>query len=212
MNGQEQPTFEALVDWVDGRLDPQASARVAAELDADPPGATAAVRWLREFHQSALSLPLHQPPPIVGQNLAGYFARWSRARATLERPRLELTARLLFDSRLDLAPVGVRGAGDIEGDVHLAYTTDQADLVLDVHRLGGGVVRLDGQVLLTDPQLAPIFEARVSGPSGSLRTVDGDALGHFALDRVPEDVSELRVSNGDLVIVATLDLRNEDTD
>jgi hypothetical protein len=154
-------------------------------------------------------MPLHKPPPIIRQKLVGYFERWSQARATLDYPRLELNARLLFDSRLDLAPVGVRGPNDGEGIAHLAYTTDHADLVLDVSRVGGGMVRLDGQVLLTDDTQAHIFEAVVTGPSGTRRTIDGDALGRFCLVDVPEDASELRVTNGDMTMVLALDLRSE---
>ena len=195
---------------MEGRLDEATQAEVRDAAAQNDPETSAALRWIAGFAGVARAMPLHQPPPIVRQSLQGYFARWSRARATLDRPRVELPASLLFDSRLDLAPVGVRGADDAEGTVHLAYTTDQADLVLDVRRSGGGFVRLDGQVLLTDLDQAPIFEATAVGPSGRVRTVDGDALGNFSLADVPADTTEVRVTNGDLVIVAAVDLRDED--
>jgi hypothetical protein len=203
------PAFEVLVDWVEGRLDAGTSAEVSAAVIAGEPEATASVEWLQEFHQLARAMPLHRPPPLIRQNLSHYFARWSQARATLDRPRLELHASLLFDSRLDLAPVGVRGQNDVDGFVHLAYTTDHADIVLDVSRVGNGLVRLDGQVLLTDDTQDRIFEAAVTGPSGTRRTIDGDALGRFCLVDVPDDATELRVANGDLTIVLALDLRSE---
>lgn len=113
---------------------------------------------------------------------------------------------MLFDSRLDLVPVPVRGSGDGRGIVHLAYTTDQADVVLDVRRLGGRRVRLDGQVLTGNGQ-EPIFEAVAVTPDGPVRTVDGDELGRFCLPSVPDDATELRVTNGRLVVVAALSLR-----
>lgn len=202
--------FPLIVDWVEGRLDPTTAVGVSEAVTAGDHQTVAAVEWLREFHQLARAMPLHQPPPIIRQNLSRYFARWSKARATLDQPRLELNASLLFDSRLDLAPVGVRGPADSDECVHLAYTTDRADLVLDVSRVGGGDVRLDGQVLLTDRAQAPIFEAVVTSPSGTKRTVDGDALGQFCLVGVPEDATQLRVTNGDLAITVALDLRAED--
>lgn len=203
-----RPDFAELLDLVDGRLDPASAARTR-ELARGDSEATASLRWIAGFVESTRAMPLHQPPPIVRQGLQNYFARWSRARATLDRPRLEFPASLLFDSRLDLATVGVRGADDTEGIVHLAYTTDRADLVLDVRPLGAGLVQLDGQVLLTQPSTAPIFEATALGPQGALRTVDGDALGNFSLTGVPVDVTELRVSNGDLLIVAAVNLQDQ---
>jgi hypothetical protein len=203
--------FPILVDWVEGRLDPATAAGVSEAVRAGDPQATADVEWLRGFLDLAHEMPLHKPPPIISQNLCRYYGRWSRARATLDHPRLELNAILLFDSRLDLAPVGVRGPNDSEGFVHLAYTTDRADLVLDISLVGGRVARLDGQVLLTDDDQAPIFEAVAAGPSGARRTVDGDALGYFCLVDVPEDANELRVTNGEMAIVVPLDLRGEDS-
>ena len=170
----------------------------------------ASAEWLEEVMDLARAMPLHTPPPIIQQNLRRYFDRWSQARAALDRPKLELRAVLLFDSRLDLAPVGVRGSTDADGSVHLAYTTDHADLVLDVTRVGAGLVRLDGQVLLTEEGQAPIFEAAVIGPSGVRRTIDGDALGRFSLTDVTEDADELQVTNGEVTILAELDLRGQD--
>jgi hypothetical protein len=205
---QLTPDFEVLADWVEGRLDPKRSAEVS-EVVAGDREAAQSVEWLQEFHRLARVMPLHEPPPIIRQNLSGYFSRWSQARATLEHPRLELRASLLFDSRLDLAPVGVRGPSDLEGSVHLAYTTDHADLVLDVSPIGSGLVRLDGQVLLSDDTQPRIFEAVATGPSCSRRTIDGDALGRFCLADVPDDAGELRVTNGVLTMVVALDLRSE---
>ena len=203
------PDFEVLVEWVEGRLDAETSAEVSEAVMAGDLEATASVEWLQEFLVVADAMPLHKPPPVIRQNLLRYFARWSQARATLDHPRLELNARLLFDSRMDLAPVGVRGPNDVEGIAHLAYTTDHADLVLDVSPVGDGMVRLDGQVLLTDDTQDRIFEAVVTGPSGARRTIDGDALGRFCLVNVSDDASELRVTNGDMTIVLALDLRSE---
>ena len=65
-------------------------------------------------------------------------------------------------------------------------------------------------MLLTEESPAPIFEAAVNGPSGVRRTIDGDALGRFSLTEVTEDASELQVTNGEVTILAELDLRGED--
>ena len=164
-----------------------------------------AVDWLRGFLTTAAELPMHEPPPIVRQNLAQHFARWSRARAELDHQPPEVQARLLFDSRQDLALAGVRARSEPDA-VHLAYTSEAGDLLLDVYQLGSGLVRLDGQVLPAGPQEAPIFEASVAGPGFTVRTRDGDELGRFCLRDVPEARCQLSATNGLVVIVADLDL------
>ena len=195
-----------LLDWLEGRLDPGVADQVAAQVAAADERTRRTVEWLQGFLETASALPLHEPPPIVRQNLTQYFSRWSRARAELERRPRDVHIRLLFDSRQDLALAGVR-AGGSEGDAfHLVYTAEEGDLMVDVYRLGAGLVRLDGQMLLAQPQGAPIFEASVAGPGFTMRTMDGDELGRFSLRDVPESHCQLNATNGLITIVADLDL------
>jgi hypothetical protein len=194
-----------LLDWLEGRLDPATAGRVAARVAVADEQTRGTVDWLRGFLETARALPLHEPPPIVRQSLNQYFDSWHRARAELDRRPREIRARLLFDSRQDLALAGVRsGAADDEA-VHLVYRMDEGDLLVDAYRLGGGLVRLDGQVLLAEPQQAPVFEASVTSAGFTARTRDGDELGRFCLRDVPEGQCQLRVSNGLITIVADLD-------
>jgi hypothetical protein len=206
-----QPDFAILLDWVDGRLEPGVAAEVARQVAVADSGTRGTVEWLRRFRATAQALPLHDPPPVIRQNLVQYFARWSRARSLLEQGPVELRGILLFDSRRDVAMSSVRAAhlaDEVTPDevIHLAYRTDSADLVIDIRRLGGRRVRLDGQVLLAQPGAAPVFEAWISGSGFSARTVDGDGLGRFSLNQVPDTARHLRVSNGEFAIVVELDL------
>jgi len=198
--------FELLLDWLDGRLPEHRAEALEAAVPMAQPETQATVQWLHEFQVLARAMPLYEPPPVVGQHLRRHFRLWSRARAALNQPPAELTATLLFGSRLDLATAGVRGVDDQEHAAHLAYTCDRADLVLDITRNSDGGVRVDGQVLAAEDE-EPVFEAMVIGPRGVIRAVDGDELGRFCLPSVPDDATELRVMNGDLIIVAALDLR-----
>lgn len=200
------PSFATLVDWVDGRLPPSRAAAVADQVAAGDEQIQGAVRWLRRFIGTATSVPMHDPPPIVRQRLRQHFADWSAARAALDRPPQVLSAALVFDSRRDIALAGVR-AGDAEDEtIHLAYSTDAGDLVLDLVPTGAGLRRVDGQVLLPIDARARVFEATVEGPGFVLRTVDGDENGSFAIDGVPESAARLRASNGEIAIVADLEL------
>jgi hypothetical protein len=201
--------FKLLADWLDGRLPEHQAEAVRAAVPMAEPATQATVQWLHQFRILARAMPLSEPPPVVRQHLRRYFRLWSRARAALSQPPAQLIATLLFDSRLDLATAGVRGVDDQDSAAHLAYTSDRADLVLDLTRNGDGQVRVDGQVLAGEDE-EPVFEAMVVGPYGVIRTVDGDELGRFSLPSVPDDTTELRVTNGDLTIVAALDLRGSE--
>lgn len=204
--GRADPEFGTLLDWLEGRLDPDAAGRVEAAVAVAGPHTLATVAWLREFLETAAALPLREPPAIVRQSLIQYFCRWSRARAELGQRPLELRASLLFDSRQDLALAGVRSAAGSDEAVHLAYTAEAGDLLLDVYPDGPGKVRLDGQVLLAEPGEAPIFEASLAGAGSVIRTKDGDALGRFCLRGVPTARCELRASNGIVTLIADVRL------
>jgi hypothetical protein len=195
-----------LLDWLEGRLDLETGDRVAAHVAGTDERTRRTVEWLSGFLATARALPLHDPPPIVRQSLDQYFARWSRARAELGQQPREVRAQLLFDSRLDLAAAGVRAGASDDEAVHLVYTADEGDLLIDVYPLGPGSVRLDGQMLPTSPGEAPIFEASVAGPGFTVRTKDGDELGRFRLKDVPERQCQLRASNGLITVVADLNL------
>jgi hypothetical protein len=202
----DRPDFGTLLDWLEGRLDPAAAEQVAAQVAAADERTRRTVDWLRGFLVTAGALPLHEPPPIVRQSLKQHFARWSRARAELDQRPRDVHVRLLFDSRQDLAPAGVRAGTRDDDAVHLVYTAEEGDVLVDIYRRRPGSVRIDGQVLLAQPQEAPIFEASVAGAGFTVRTMDGDQLGRFCLRDVPERQCQLRATNGLITIVADLDL------
>jgi hypothetical protein len=107
---------------------------------------------------------------------------------------------------MDRPLVGVRGGADDEV-VHLAFQGETADLVLDLHPLAGDAVRIEGQVLPVGSDVAPIFEATATGPDLAVRAVDGDELGRFTLSPVPRTAQRLEAGNGEMLLVADLDLR-----
>ena len=199
-------SFATLLDWLEGRLDAAEAASVSARVVDGDRRTKATVHWLQGFLATARAFPAPEPPPIIRQNLRQHFLRWSKAQAALRvRPDL-VDASLLFDSRQDLALAGFRGGEDPDNAYHLAFTTDVADLVIDVRRIGDDRLRLEGQVLPGDPAAAPVFTAEVIGPHFRARTVDGDELGRFTLPEVPAGRCLLEVSNGETMLRAQLDL------
>lgn len=200
-----------LVDWVDGRLEPGDAERVA--LDVRAGRGTADIRWLRGFRRLARMMRLEEPPPVVRQNLRRELRRRLGHGPAGAR---EVTGRLLFDSRDQLAVAGLRTTDTDEG-VHVGFAAPGVELFVDVHPAAGpsphsDPVDLSGQVFVDRPTDAPVFEARVSGAGWTSRTLDGDALGRFDLTGLPSERCTLRVSNGELTMTVGLDLRRDDHD
>ena len=192
-----EPDFATLLDWVEGRLSTDAAANVARQVSVCGARTQATVHWLR-------SLSAQAPPAIVRQNLQQHFRRWALARAAEQRAPIGLTATLLFDSRQGLATLGTRHRG---ATFHLAFTTSEADLIIDVRRRRDHHVRLDGQVLLVRPTDAPVFRATtVQSPDHTVGMLDGDDLGRFTVTGVPAERCRLQLTNGEIVISADLDL------
>ena len=201
-----RPDMARLADWLEGRLSTDDARRVADAVEHGDAGLRAHLCWLQSFLDFAQALPLHRPPALTLQRLRQHFARWSKAREILEQPVPRIKVALVFDSRMDRPLVGVRGAPDDEV-VHLAFRGETADLVLDLHPLPGDAVRIEGQVLPLDLDVAPIFEATATGPGLDVRAVDGDELGRFTLTPVPLTADRIQAGNGEMVLVADLDLR-----
>ena len=206
LSDPDHPDMTRLADWLEGRLSTDDARRVADAVEHADARLRARVCWLQSFLDCAQALPLHLPPALVRQRLRQHFDRWSKAREILERPVSRIRVALVFDSRMDRPLVGVRGVAEDEV-VHLGYRGDTADLVLDLHPLPGDAVRIEGQVLPLGSDVEPIFEATASGPGLEVRTVDGDELGRFTLTPVPRTADRIQAGNGEMVLLADLDLR-----
>ncbi len=201
--------FELLADWIDDRLGPPEAAAVEAMV-AEAPELAAAATWLRKFERAAEELPLEDPPAIVGQRLRQYFDR-RNAGFVVPTPLPELCAEMVSDSRRDLAVSGVRAVGASDQTIQLAYRSSRADLVVDIHRLGRGRNRLDGQLLPTESGAARIAEVVAAGVGTEFTALNGDVLGRFCLADVPDGRYELRASNGEFVVIAEVAIEADPT-
>ncbi len=81
----ERPTFTNLVDFVEGRLEPGASAAIEQYLAAGDPDATATVEWMRTFLSVSAELSLETPPLRVRHYLRRQFDERSDTKLSLVR-------------------------------------------------------------------------------------------------------------------------------
>lgn len=207
-----RPPRGMAADWVEGRLAPDQAAR-AAELAGSDPDFRAEVAFVRMVVAAGRDLPLVEPPPVLRQRLRQSFQDWHRAPASRASRLLEVVASLVFDSRHQQLGLAVRGAGDGLGGqaVHLMWQCEVADLMVEARPTAAAdVVDLRGQVLLSHDSSSPVFTAEVVGPGRSVPSVDADDLGRFSIE-APRGVTALRVSNGEMTIVAELDLTTEES-
>lgn len=206
--GPPRPDFAVLADWLEGRLDAERADRVRAAVADGGPQVQSAVAWLQEFLRTVESVPGHPPPPLLRQRLRQHFQAWSEGRSGRPQQLVTIRATLVFDSRVDRPLAQVRGRAGTDG-VHLAFRSALADVVVDARMLGDGYARVEGQVLPVHDTRAGVFEATATGPRVTVRVVDGDELGRFAMSPLPLDRYALQVGNGEFALTADLDLRQD---
>ncbi|ANH39855.1 hypothetical protein I601_3449 [Nocardioides dokdonensis FR1436] len=207
-----RPALRLAADWVEGRLAPEDADR-AAERAVSDPVFRAEVQFVRMVVAAGRDLPLVDPPPVLRQRLRQSFQQWHRAPSCRPTRVLEVVASLVFDSRRHQLGLATRGAAaGMDGDaVHLMWHCELADLMVEARATDeAGLVDLRGQVLLSHDSGSPVFTAEVTGPDHAAVSVDADDLGRFSV-LAPRSASELRVSNGEMAIVAEIELHIEES-
>lgn len=198
--------FERLADWVEGRL-PEEEARAVEKrvAEAGEP-VRAEVEWLRAFARMSEDTVLASPPPEVHEDLLRRFegyAREKRRPGILER----LVATLSFDGGLQPA-FGVRSARAQESQRQLVYSTDAADIALNVSPRGG-LLDLDGQVFPTGEDETVPFSVQLLDDRGAEVGVTAtDELGEFAFEAVAPGTYQILLGNGRVeILILPVDLR-----
>lgn len=201
-----EPRLARLADLVEDRLSLAEAAVVLRQIADGGPRANYALRWTKDFLSLAAAVPLHDPPPAVRDRLLRSFNACQKASAALANASLEVTLALLFDSSRDPVLAGTR-SGDRDDDVvHLAYSSEPADLVLDISSTAADTLRIDGQVLPLDSGVAGSFRSLLTH-GGEPRAASCDSFGRFTFEGVRPGPQRLRAGNGRLMLVADLDLR-----
>ena len=196
-------TFTELVDWIDGRLDDERAADVAARIAADDTVETAAaLEWIREFKAAAALMPLAVPPEHVRTSVRAAFRRlrapWAGSSDDLH---------LDFDSRF--APLaGVRSGSGSSDLFHLDFSTVGLAVSLDITPLSGNELLISGAVTgpeHVDEPTTTDWGVVFNSGGAPRRTTAADRAGRFST-QVPDDVDEIWIVSAARRVRAELSL------
>ena len=176
-------------------LDQDSLDRAARDLEAFE-NAGGDTHWLAQVVEAADRLPLPEVPAILTQDLKNLIAD--------DHLTSVVEARLVSDTRIHRALAGVRGADATDG-WSMSFTSETADLVVDVWPKGSGQLAVEGHVMAHGAATSA-YRASAVGP----HTVqaEGDRLGRFDLGVLPPGRYDLVVSNGLMELSAVLDLED----
>jgi hypothetical protein len=125
-------------------------------------------------------------------------------------PRRLFVARLRFDSLLLRAVGGGVRQADAPGDQRqLVYTTDVADILLDLQTCStGGGLSLDGQVFPAGGGEHDALRVRLLRGETEFASTTADEVGDFAFETVPAGVYEMLLTTDRFeMLVSSLELR-----
>jgi hypothetical protein len=200
-------SFERLADWVEGRLSEEEARALEEQVAVADEATRAQVKWLHAFARTNESVVLDTPPHEVRDELIRRFGAYAEGRHTpsfLQR----LVATLSFDSGLQPA-FGVRSAAGQEKQRQLVYTTDAADIALNVRpRPRNGHLDLDGQVFPADSADPASFSVQLLSGAKEVDLTTTDELGEFAFQSVSPGAYQILVSGERVeILISTIELR-----
>jgi len=194
-------TFTTLLDWVDGRLEADRTAAVAAHV-AETPEAAETVEWIRSFREAGTSMPLEAPPADLSAELRAAFRRH-----TAVPPGTGAVGELSGDTRPFRIAAGARATAG-EGVGHVVLEGDGTTLTLSVLNRRPDVVDLHGHVAWTGTGQRPEIVITAPDPT-SRRVARPEANGEFRLTDVARGVDEVWVVSPAASLHARLDLRSD---
>jgi hypothetical protein len=194
-------TTTQILDWLEGRLPAAQAATLEAAIESDPQLSRDAA-WFRAFIELGEEIVLRSAPPHLAGLLASRFEHYRR---TTRRSRLKvLVATLRLDSALRLGTAGVRSAGGHFGPRHLLYSTDVADIALDIHaRVGEPALDVMGQLFRAPNVAAESFSVQLLRGDLEVGHSETDDLGEFSFEAITPGEYQFFVTSGALGILLT---------
>ncbi len=181
---QNAPSFEKLVDWLEGRLTPEEAQIIAEQMTVGDAAAQSDLAWLQKFYRTSQNQIAAEPPPAVSERLERRFAAYAASR---RQPSFfqRLVASLSFDSRLTLAR-GVRAAATTDNQRQFVYETDLATIALTLQqRSHDKNFDLWGQLMPTQDVEAELIRVALLREQTEFDNTLTDDLGEFSLTALP---------------------------
>ena len=203
MNESNTSHFAEMLDWLEGRLPPDKARDVAERLQTADAATQADLDWLRLFQQARQSIQIASPPPSVRELLKQRFADYAEAR---QPPGLfqRLLANLTFDSRAQPVTAGLRSASDEGQKQQLIYTTEAAEIALNVQsNLPDKKFIVTGQVFPTADTPTHTFSIQLLHDAQEVALASADELGEFTFADIPAGEYGIVVSAGQYEVVIT---------
>jgi hypothetical protein len=177
--------YETLLDYLEDRLLAEERSAVDAHLAVGCPQCERRFRLLREVFESVAGDRTVAPPADVLKKAVGITGR----EPSRPKPWMRVVAALSFDSRLQLSPAALRGAGRAR---QMLFTTEQVDIDLQFKPAGVDHDLL-GQVLGAghSEEAVPAFVSLQRSGGQPLRATETDSLGQFAFRQIPSGIYDL---------------------
>ena len=198
MSRPDEINFERLADWVEGRLSEEEARAMAQQVERADAQTRERAEWLRAFARASERTTLATPPREVRENLSRRFAAYAEG---VREPGLlrRVVATLSFEGGIEPA-FGVRSARTGETQGQLVYSTDVADVALNLHRRPGGKVDLDGQLFPAGDAEPGGFVVQLVSGGSDVGITTTDELGEFGFESIAAGEYDILVSNAELEI------------
>ncbi|NTU83206.1 MAG: hypothetical protein HGA45_28185 [Chloroflexales bacterium] len=196
-----QLEFSPLLDWVEGRLSPQAAQGIELLLAGAEESACETARWLRAFTSVRREITLAAPPASTRELLRQRFAAYAANRRASDLLK-HVVATLRFDDAMrPTTPLGTRAA-DLPAAQprQLIFSCAAADIALNIHRRPHDKqIDISGQIF-PHGAIAPsgwgVLLIGVAGPDATLT----DELGEFSFEEVAPGEYTINLEIGRLAI------------
>lgn len=193
------PSYETLISFIEDQLSESELAKVEKHLSRPCQECSNKIAQLRVVFEAVGEDRTIAPPPAVLSRAVATFKK--QPSPSSPRPLLRVLAELLFDSRLQLSPMGSRGAARTR---QMLFTTQQVDIDLNItpeHRDNNLVGQILDREQTDEPSVAFVSLQNETGTL--LRSIEADSLGQFTFRQIPSGIYDLVIDLGSQEVAVT---------
>ncbi len=194
------PSFEKIIDYLDGSIDTDEAARTKAHLETGCSMCAATQQWYERVNLLTSSDDLTEPPPWVLKRALKLFES-QRARGSVIERIGRAVASLVFDSLARPAIAGVRSTDT--ANRQLLYRAGDYNIDLQIAPIDEARAELIGQVLREGEntfQSVAELSLNLKGAGETQLSSKTNQLGEFAFNNVDQGNYDLSIETPEGVI------------